>query len=130
MGITPVVSDASATTECMKCRRPRSNFGYLIQEVDLNPAIPSIIEFTHCKSTISYLLLSTFSNNSTNESIQSNDINITGSGCSKKKNNFSAVATFRGLRCIVGASQQVSVSSPFHQGSVFFISSSFNLIVF
>ncbi|KAI9097483.1 hypothetical protein K1719_025254 [Acacia pycnantha] len=100
----PVVSDASATAKRMKCRRPRSHFGHLIQEADPNPAIPSIIEFTHCKSTILSLLLSTFSNNSTNESIQSNAINIAGSGRSKKKNNFSPAATFRGLGCIGGDS--------------------------
>ncbi|KAI9096727.1 hypothetical protein K1719_025906 [Acacia pycnantha] len=76
---------------------------------DPNPAIPSIIEFTHCKSTISSLLLSTFSNNSTNESIPSNGINVAGGGRSKKKNNFLAAATFRGLGCTAGASHQVSV---------------------
>ncbi|KAI9079743.1 hypothetical protein K1719_038364 [Acacia pycnantha] len=105
----PVVSDASATAERMKCRRPRSHFGHLIQEADPNPAIPSIIEFTLRKSTISSLLPSTSSNNSTNESIQDNNINIAGSGCGKKKNNFSAAATFRGLGCTAGASHLISV---------------------
>ncbi|XP_054813854.1 E3 ubiquitin-protein ligase MBR2-like [Prosopis cineraria] len=107
----PVVSDASATAEQIKWRRPRSHFGHLIQEADPNPAIPSIIQSTRCKSTISSLLLSTFSNNASNESIQGNGINIggSGSGRGKKKNNFSAAATFRGLGCSAGASQQVSV---------------------
>ncbi|XP_028805378.1 NEP1-interacting protein-like 2 isoform X2 [Neltuma alba] len=107
----PVVSDASATAERIKCRRPRSHLGHLIQEADPNPPIPSIIEFTRCKSTISSLLLSTFSNNASNESVQGNGVNIggSGSGRSKKKNNFSAAATFRGLGCTAGASQQVSV---------------------
>ncbi|KAF3975293.1 hypothetical protein CMV_001453 [Castanea mollissima] len=67
-----------------------------------NPQIPSIIQSCRCKSTISSLLLSTFSNtNTTNEATPINS-------STKKKNNFTST-TFRGLGCTVSASQQVSV---------------------
>ncbi|KAF7819915.1 E3 ubiquitin-protein ligase MBR2 isoform X1 [Senna tora] len=102
----PVVSEVSAGN--MKCsRRPRNQFGHpnhhSIPEPDPNPPIPSsIIQSTRCKSTISSLLLSTFSNNNA-----SGEAAHRG-GRHKKKNNFSA-ASFRGLGCTAGASQQVSV---------------------
>ncbi|KAF5730337.1 putative ring finger containing protein [Tripterygium wilfordii] len=54
-------------------------------EADPDPQIPSIIQSTRCKSTISSLFLSS-------------------SGPPKKKSS-----TFRGLGCTAGASQQVSV---------------------
>ncbi|KAI4350961.1 hypothetical protein L6164_005363 [Bauhinia variegata] len=102
----PVATEASTVAEHIKWRRPRNQFSQAIAEADPNPQIPSIIQSTRCKSTISSLLLSTFSNNSTNETIQGN---INGGGHNnKKKNNFSA-ASFRGLGCTAGASQQVSV---------------------
>lgn len=73
--------------EDMKWRRPRNNKP--VSETDTRP----ILQSTRCKSTISSLLLSTFSNETTN-----------------KKTNFSAAAaTFRGLGCSAGASEQVSV---------------------
>ncbi|KAK7320127.1 hypothetical protein RJT34_04861 [Clitoria ternatea] len=108
----PVVTDTTTTTiaEHMKWRRPRNQLRqhhhHHISETDPNPQIPSIIQSTRCKSTISSLLLSTFSNNNTSSS-SSNEtptptINV------RKKTNFSA-ATFRGLGCTAGASQQVSV---------------------
>ena len=95
--------------EHMKLRRPRSDLSHLnqpISESDPNPSIPSIIQSTRCKSTISSLLLSTFSNNTTsgpNESLPSSIITT-----NRKKNNFSS-ATLRGLGCTTAASQQVSV---------------------
>ncbi|XP_027342293.1 uncharacterized protein LOC113855045 [Abrus precatorius] len=107
----PVVTDTTAATttaaEHIKWRRPRNQFSYHhhhphpISETDLNPQIPSIIQSTRCKSTISSLLLSTFSNTSS-PSNETHTIN------GRKKTNFSA-ATFRGLGCTAGASQQVSV---------------------
>ncbi|RDX88154.1 putative E3 ubiquitin-protein ligase RHG1A [Mucuna pruriens] len=108
----PVVTDTTTPTvgEHIKWRRPRNQFSHHhhhhqpISETDPNPQIPSIIQSTRCKSTISSLLLSTFSNNTS-----SNDTpTINGSAKSRKKSNFSA-ATFRGLGCTAGASQQVSV---------------------
>lgn len=75
-------------------RRPRNQFP--ISETDPNPQIQS----TRCKSTISSLLLSTFSNETTTTSVQSQaTLN------SSKKSNFSV----RRLGCTAGASQQVSV---------------------
>ncbi|KAI4347215.1 hypothetical protein L6164_008047 [Bauhinia variegata] len=102
----PVVTDASTVAEHIKWRRPRNQFSHAIAETDPSPQIPSIIQSTRCKSTISSLLLSTLSNNSTNETMPGN---VNGGGHNhKKKNNFSA-ASFRGLGCTAGASQQVSV---------------------
>lgn len=92
-------------TESIELRRPRSQFAELISETDPNPSqaqqIPSIIQSTRGKSTISSLLLSTFSNSNGNETAMAmNSV--------KKKNNFSS-ASFRGLGCSAGSSQQVSV---------------------
>ncbi|KAJ7975164.1 RING/U-box superfamily protein [Quillaja saponaria] len=100
----PVVTETSAIAEQVKWRSPRNQFSLPISETDPNPQIPSIIQSTRCKSTISSLLLSTFSNTTNNETIHTN-INSTNN---KKKNNFKA-ATFRGLGCTAGASQEVSV---------------------
>ncbi|XP_038894454.1 E3 ubiquitin-protein ligase MBR2 isoform X2 [Benincasa hispida] len=105
----PVVTHTSTVGEHMKLRRPKSILNHLnqpISESDPNPSsIPSIIQSTRCKSTISSLLLSTFSNNTTsggNEALPSSIIT------NRKKNNFSS-ATLRGLGCTTAASQQVSV---------------------
>ncbi|XP_023519760.1 uncharacterized protein LOC111783108 isoform X1 [Cucurbita pepo subsp. pepo] len=101
----PVAPQTSTIGEHINLRRPRSHFSQPISESDPNPSIPSIIQSTRCKSTISSLLLSTFSNNSTtaaNECLPSSIATI------RKKNNFSS-ATFRGLGCTNAASQQVSV---------------------
>lgn len=102
----PVLTQTSTIGEQIKLRRPRTHLNQPISESDLNPPqIPSIIQSTRCKSTISSLLLSSFSNNSTsgaNESLPSSIITH------RKKNNFSS-ATFRGLGCTASASQQVSV---------------------
>ncbi|GMN46380.1 hypothetical protein TIFTF001_015566 [Ficus carica] len=108
-------------TESVELRRPRSQFAQLISETDPNPPqaqqIPSIIQSTRSKSTISSLLLSTFSNTNTNTNNNNNNINSNetvlpmnnnNNNNVKKKNNFSS-ATFRGLGCSAGSSQQVSV---------------------
>ncbi|XP_075661570.1 uncharacterized protein LOC142631311 isoform X2 [Castanea sativa] len=102
----PVV-DETTGLEQIKWRRPRNQFQHQpISEMDPptspNPQIPSIIQSSRCKSTISSLLLSTFSNtNTANEATPTNS-------STKKKNNFTS-ATFRGLGCTASASQQVSV---------------------
>lgn len=99
----PVVSQ-TCPSEHMKCvtrRKARTHFGNLVQQTDPAPPIPSsLIEFTRCKTTISSLLLSTFSNNGSDS---------TGRSGTKKKNNFSPAATFRGLGCAAGATEEVSV---------------------
>lgn len=83
--------------EHIRLRRPRSQ---PIPDTDPNPQIPSIIQSTRCKSSISSLLLSTFSNTNANTNEGSNN---TSGG---RKKNF-ASAKFRGLGC--AASSQVSV---------------------
>lgn len=107
--IMPVATHTPTVGEHMKLRKPKTHLNHLnqpISESDPNPSsIPSIIQSTRCKSTISSLLLSTFSNNTTsggNESLPSSIIT------NRKKNNFSS-ATLRGLGCTTAASQQVSV---------------------
>ncbi|WVZ20104.1 hypothetical protein V8G54_007426 [Vigna mungo] len=77
-----------------------------IPESDPNPQIPSIIQSTRGKSTISSLLLCTFSNNTPSSNNDIAIINATAQ--SKKKTNFSA-ATSQG--CTIEASQQVLVSA-------------------
>lgn len=76
-------------------RKPKN---YITAEADPNPQIPSIIQSTRTKSTISSLFLSTFSSNET-----------TPTTSSKKKTNNFTQTTFRGLGCAAAASQQVSV---------------------
>ncbi|KAM6569232.1 hypothetical protein CsatB_017217 [Cannabis sativa] len=103
----PVLTDTSTMAEHVKLRRPRRQFGQLISETDPHPhEIPSIIQSTRCKSTISSLLLSTFStnNNNTNNPNETIPLNLHN----KKKNNFTS-SNFRGLGCTAGSSQQVSV---------------------
>ncbi|XP_062117024.1 uncharacterized protein LOC133830924 isoform X2 [Humulus lupulus] len=106
----PVLTETSTMAEHIKLRRPRSQFGLLISETDPNPLeIPSIIQSTRCKSTISSLLLSTFStNNNTNAITTNSNETIPLNLHNKKKNNFTS-STFRGLGCTAGSSQQVSV---------------------
>ena len=103
--IMPVAPQTSTIGEHINLRRPRSHFSQPISESDPNPSIPSIIQSTRCKSTISSLLLSTFSNNSTTAA---NECLPSSIATNRKKNNFSS-ATFRGLGCTNAASQQVSV---------------------
>lgn len=109
-------------TGSVELRRPKSQFAQLISETDPDPPqaqqIPSIIQSTRSKSTISSLLLSTFlhtnTNTNNNNNIDSNEAvlpmnnNSNNNNNVKKKNNFSS-ATFRGLGCTAGSSQQVSV---------------------
>ena len=77
-------------------RRQRSQFGAMISEAD---PIPSQSQ-SRSKSTISSLLLSTFSNNSDEEQSCKND--------DKKKKKKSS-SRLRGLGCSAASSQQVSV---------------------
>ncbi|XP_028057041.1 uncharacterized protein LOC114261031 isoform X2 [Camellia sinensis] len=86
-----IVDDNSTIAEQIRYRRPRNN--QPIPETDPNPPqIPSIIQSTRCKSTISSLLLSTFNTTTT----------------TPKKKNFTS-GTFRGLGCAAAASSKVSV---------------------
>ncbi|KAK2439597.1 RING/U-box superfamily protein [Trifolium repens] len=73
-----------------------------ILETDPNNTkqIRPIIQSTRCKATISSLLLSTFSNETTSQQPTNNN---------KKINFSSAAATIRGLGCTAAASHQVSV---------------------
>lgn len=97
-------------TEHRKWRKHRKRFSHSIQETDPNPQISSIIQSTRCKSTISSLLLSTFSNNTTsNETTHASGQNRKNNNTKKKNNSNFSEATFRGLGCTAGASQQVSV---------------------
>ncbi|KAI5382701.1 hypothetical protein KIW84_070212, partial [Lathyrus oleraceus] len=81
----------------MKSRKPRNqikNHHKPISQMDQQT------QTTRCNSTISSLLLSTFSNETA----------VSQQPTTSKKINFlSAAATFRGLGCTAGASQQVSV---------------------
>ena len=88
----PVVAEGSTVAEHIRLRRPRSQ---PIPETDPSPEIPSIIQSARCKSSISSLILSTFSNS-----------NESGNGASGGRKNF-ASAKFRVLGC--AASSQVSV---------------------
>ncbi|CAJ2637092.1 unnamed protein product [Trifolium pratense] len=88
----------------MKWRRPRNKLRHPNSETDPNSQLSSsIIQSTSCKSTIT-TLFSTFSNNTSNETTHDSNQNRT----KKNNGNFSA-ATFRGLGCRAGTSQQVSV---------------------
>ncbi|RZB92593.1 uncharacterized protein LOC114368802 isoform X2 [Glycine soja] len=92
-------------TEHMKWRRPRNQFRNPISETD-DPItqIPSIIQSSHSKSTISSLL-SSFS--TSGETTHARDQNRTNNN-NKSNRKFSA-ATFRGFGCTAGSSQKVSV---------------------
>ncbi|CAL5326920.1 unnamed protein product [Camellia sinensis] len=90
-----IVDDNSTIAEQIRYRRPRNN--QPIPETDPNPPqIPSIIQSTRCKSTISSLLLSTFNTTTTTTTTTT------------KKKNFTS-GTFRGLGCAAAASSKVSV---------------------
>ncbi|XP_061353245.1 uncharacterized protein LOC133298023 [Gastrolobium bilobum] len=101
-------------TEHIKWRRPRNQFRHSISETDPTPQIPSIVQSTTCKSTISSFLSSfsnnnnTTSNETTHTSGQNRNRKKNSNNNSNSNNNFSA-ATFRGLGCTAGASHEVSV---------------------
>ncbi|XVE58753.1 hypothetical protein DITRI_Ditri04bG0194400 [Diplodiscus trichospermus] len=101
-------SSSSSTTiaEHLKLRRPTRNQMKII-ETDPNPApeIPSVVQSTRSKSSISSLFLSTFS--STNN--ETTTITLQPSTNTKKKANPFSQSTLRGLGCTASASQQVSV---------------------
>ncbi|KAE9600252.1 hypothetical protein Lal_00045625 [Lupinus albus] len=86
-------------TEHMEWRKHRNRLSHTISETDPNPQVSSIIQSTSCKSTISSLLFSTFSNNTSNETKHKKK---------KSNSNFSAT-TLRGLGCKASASKHVSV---------------------
>ena len=88
----PVVAEGSTVAEHIRLRRPRSQ---PIPETDPSPEIPSIIQSTRCKSSISSVILSTLSNS-----------NESGNGASGGRKNFTS-AKFRVLGS--AASSQVSV---------------------
>ncbi|KAK7380062.1 hypothetical protein VNO78_32430 [Psophocarpus tetragonolobus] len=92
----------AVVTEHVKWRT-RDQFRHPISETDPNPQIPSIIQSSHTKSTISSLL-SSFS--TSNETTHDRDQNRNNNNKSSRK--FSAAA-FRGFGCTAGASQKVSV---------------------
>ncbi|GKV23607.1 hypothetical protein SLEP1_g33315 [Rubroshorea leprosula] len=96
-------SSSSTIAEHMKGRRPRNQ----IMEADPTSEIPSLIQSTRCKPTISSLFLSTFStsNNGGNETVPTNT-NTNTNVTPKKK---ATQSTFRALGCTASASQQVSV---------------------
>ncbi|CAJ2675989.1 unnamed protein product [Trifolium pratense] len=97
-----VTQETTTTTKTEQWRKQhRNQIGYkTILETDPNTKqIRPIIQSTRCKSTISSLLLSTFTNETTTSQQPNN----------KKINFSSAAATIRGLGCTAGASQQVSV---------------------
>ncbi|GAU30738.1 hypothetical protein TSUD_145350 [Trifolium subterraneum] len=93
----------------MKWRRPRNKLRHPNSETDKSSELSSIIQSTSCKSTIT-TLFSNFSNNTSNETTHDSNRNRTQKNNNKNINNgnFSA-ATFRGLGCTAGTSQQVSV---------------------
>ncbi|TKY44753.1 E3 ubiquitin-protein ligase MBR2 [Spatholobus suberectus] len=98
-------------TEHMKWRRSRNQFRHPISGTDSNPQIPSIIQPSHNKSTISSLLSSFPTNTSTtsNETPHDRDQNRNNNNNNNKSNRKFSAATFRGFGCTAGASQQVSV---------------------
>ncbi|XP_022725235.1 uncharacterized protein LOC111281807 [Durio zibethinus] len=101
-------SSSSSTTiaEHLKLRRPSRN-QINITDTDPNPVpeIPSAIQSTRSKSSISSLFLSTFS--STNNETTTTTLKPTKNN--KKKANPFSQSTLRGLGCTASASQQVSV---------------------
>ncbi|GAB4861010.1 hypothetical protein Ancab_036171 [Ancistrocladus abbreviatus] len=85
----PVGAESSTIAEHIRLRRPRNQ---ILSDPDSNPHIPSIIQSTRCKSTISSLLLSTFTNtqnknssnngsNSENRKKGSRNSGLRGFGC-------------------------------------------------
>ncbi|XP_022766136.1 uncharacterized protein LOC111311023 isoform X1 [Durio zibethinus] len=102
-------SSSSTITERLKLRKqPRNQINMTETDVtDPNPVpeIPSIIQSTRSKSSISSLLLSTFS--STNNETKTRSLQPSTN--TKKKGNPFSQCTLRGLGCTASASQQVSV---------------------
>ncbi|XP_052179311.1 uncharacterized protein LOC127792775 [Diospyros lotus] len=92
-----VVAENSTMAEPIRYRRPRNQS----QPISDPNQIPSIIQSTRCKSTISSLLLSTFTPAANDASASAS-----ASAATPKKKNFAA-GTLRGLGC--AASPQVSV---------------------
>ncbi|KAI7986489.1 putative E3 ubiquitin-protein ligase RHG1A [Camellia lanceoleosa] len=93
------VGDSSTISEHNRFRRPRNQ---PISETDPNPPqIPSITQSTRCKSTITSLLLSTFTTTTTTTT------NDTATATPKKKNFPSG--PLRGLGCAAASSSQVSM---------------------
>jgi hypothetical protein len=92
--------EKTKTEEWRKHHRNQINHKPIL-ETDPNNTkqIRPIIQSTRCKATISSLLLSTFSNETTSQQPTNN----------KKINFSSAAATIRGLGCTASASHQVSV---------------------
>ncbi|XVF50613.1 hypothetical protein PTKIN_Ptkin04bG0115600 [Pterospermum kingtungense] len=101
-------SSSSSTTiaEHLKLRRPTRNH-INITETDVNPVpeIPSVVQSTRSKSSISSLLLSSFYSNNN----ETTTTTLQPSTNSKKKANPFGQSTLRGLGCTASASQQVSV---------------------
>ncbi|XWS60971.1 hypothetical protein CRYUN_Cryun07bG0085000 [Craigia yunnanensis] len=103
---TSASSSSTTIAEHLKLRRPTRN-QINITETDRNPVpeIPSVIQSTRSKSSISSLFLSTFS--STNN--ETTTTTLQPSTNTKKKANPFSQSTLRGLGCTASASQQVSV---------------------
>ncbi|CAL0322244.1 unnamed protein product [Lupinus luteus] len=92
-------------TEHMKWRKHRNMLSHTISETDPNPHVSSLIQSTRCKSTISSILLSTFSNNNTSSETKHKKKT---SNNNNKNSNFSAT-TLRSLGCKASATKHVSV---------------------
>ncbi|XP_043695223.1 uncharacterized protein LOC122645887 [Telopea speciosissima] len=104
-------AENSTAAEEIRFRRPRNQ---PMTASDRDPQIPSIIQSTRSKSTISSLLLSTFTNNTNNSDMNNirnsntsnnNNVSDVSSTLQHKKKNFTS-STFRGLGC--ATSSQVS----------------------
>ncbi|XWS37627.1 hypothetical protein CRYUN_Cryun19dG0061000 [Craigia yunnanensis] len=97
-------SSSSTIAEHLKLRKPPRN-QINITETDPNPVpeIPSVIQSTRSKSSISSLLFSTFS------SANNETTTLQPSANTRKKANPFSQSTLRGLGCTASASQQVSV---------------------
>ncbi|XP_042500314.1 uncharacterized protein LOC122078408 [Macadamia integrifolia] len=95
------VAENPKAAEEIRLRRPRNQ---PISTSDPDPQIASIIQSTRRKSTISSLLLSTFTNNTNNTNTKNvrnsnnNNVSDVSSTLQHKKKNFTS-ATFRGLGC-------------------------------
>ncbi|XP_057952557.1 uncharacterized protein LOC131146788 [Malania oleifera] len=100
----PAIAETSTIAEHIRLRKPKN---HSIIKTDPNPHIPSIVQSTRCKSSISSLLLSPFSNTIPNENPpnthnSSNNNGSINSTSGSKKKNFSS-ASFRGLGCAASA---------------------------
>ncbi|KAK9278501.1 hypothetical protein L1049_028067 [Liquidambar formosana] len=101
----PGIAENSTIAEHIRLRRPRNQASISYSD-PTTPHIPSLIQSTRCKSSISSLLFSTFSTNTTTTTTTTNDDTDTTANNSNKKKNFTT-STFRGLGC--AAPPQVSV---------------------